>query len=615
LQAWQWQKFCLGEWNDPGFSERHEGILALELRLLRLQIYKNIVEETFFTRISILLQRLQILNYALIDHLAVSFKSGLNIVTGETGAGKSILIDALELVLGGRASPEMIRSGERRMEIVAQFSLRAEHACWTQVPRGGDGELKVKRVVTASRRSYCYVNDNRVSVQQLREVGKELVDLHGQQGHQSLLKIEKHLDFLDKYGGLEECKRKVAAGYDGLLMLKKRRSVILENERMSTANRELLLHQIGEIKEANPIIGEDAEIDQEISVFENSERLSEISGLLEGVLNESDDSVVTLLGQAKRLMGEVSDFDSNLAPMSEQLNELRYIAEELTRFFANYSKGIERNPERLAELSYRADLLYSLKKKYGGDLSSVMDFYHEANKNLEKADKGTETVGSLDETISLKEKEFITACVALSEGRKKAAKSLTKAICSTLKKLGIENAQFEIDLKRRLDKNGLQLEDGQRYWCDSRGLERGEFGISTNPGEDIRPLAKVASGGELSRIMLALKTVLTAHDDSVQVLIFDEIDSGISGRIADVVGRQLKRLSKNFQTISITHLPQIAKMADRHLAVRKKITDGRTITDVRMLNDNERVIELASMLGGEEITELTMLQAEEMLKK
>ena len=563
-----------------------------------------------------MLGRLHVMNYALIDDLEVEFGAGLNIITGETGAGKSILVGALGLVLGMRASPDVIRTGEKKCTVEAIFELYPEHPGLKPLEEMGietdGGELILRREVLAEGRSRCYANGLAIPVRALHDLGRALVDLHGQHDHQSLLDPEQHLNFLDGFGGLQNQRSQVEKTYQQVVRLQNRlveKTVVAQRQR---ERRELLAFQVKEIDDVKPEPGEDEKLTQEMSVLSHAERLIEIALQLENVLYEGEHSVADQLGSAAQLVDEAKQMDQSLEPIAEELNGLRYGAEELARAFGDYAGRVEHNPERLLEVTDRLETLSALKKKYGGDLVDVLSYQKKAQKELTLSDELEASLESIqieiDETMDV----FAVRCEKLSKSRQKAAGRLSKSICEALGELGMPDVQFEVNLERRVDDEGLIECDGQRFEAGPRGMERGEFFMSTNPGEAVRPLIKVASGGEISRIMLAMKTVLV-HTDSVQVLIFDEIDIGISGRIAEVVGKKLRGLSDAYQTISITHLPQIAKMADRHFSVRKETIKGRTVTRVLTLDEEARAEELALMMGGEEISDLTLQHAREML--
>jgi DNA repair protein RecN (Recombination protein N) len=561
-----------------------------------------------------LLSRLHVVHYALIEEVEIEFGQGLNIITGETGAGKSILIGALGLVLGGRASSAVIRTGQSKCIVEAIFDLGGRSGSLDLEAEGIDldeGELILRRVVSRDGRSRCYANGLSIPVKSLQRIGKLLVDLHGQHDHQSLLDATRHIDFLDGYAGLEKKVVAVAEQHCRLTDIQTRLASLRRQMADQSDRHELLSFQIEEIATAVVQPHEDEALEAERSRLENAERLIESATMLEQMLYQGEDSIVDRIGVAQRTLGEISSADKTLAQKTTMLEAIGYEIEELARFFTGYSQEVEHNPERLAAVVDRLGLLGRLKAKYGGDLDSVLAYAQEAEAEFTGAESNQVEQASLEQELEEVRQVFGRQCFELSESREAASKTLAAAVSESLSELGMPDVTFEIAFSRALDPDGVECH-GNAYSAGPSGIETAEFHLSTNPGESARPLVRVASGGEISRIMLALKTVL-AQTDSVQVLIFDEIDVGISGRIAEVVGRRLKHLSDGCQTVSITHLPQIAKMADCHFAVRKETDGARTETCVLPLDESERVEELAKLLGGEEISSLTMDHAREML--
>lgn len=565
-----------------------------------------------------MLCRLHVINYALIDDVQIEFGPGLNIITGETGAGKSILIGALGLVLGMRARPEVIRTGEERCVVDAIFDLHADHPCLSFLAEMGigveEGELILRREVLAEGRSRCYANGLAIPVRALHALGKLLVDLHGQHEHQSLLDVDRHVDFLDGFGGLEDMREVVGAAYRGLVERQDRLDEQEAEAKRLRERRELLEFQVEEISAAALEPDEDERLAQERSVLMYAERLIEAAVRLETLLYQGEDSIEDRLGEASRLLDEAVGMDGSLNPRLEELNALRYGVEELARFFTNYARHVEHNPERLAEVAERLELLGHLKKKYGGSLEAALAYRGKALEELARSEELDVCVDETRAEIEAAKARFSELCGKLARAREKAARRLSSDIRKALGELGMPSVAFQVEFNRRETPGGIAALNGRRFEAGPKGIEQAEFHMSTNPGEAIRPLAKVASGGEISRIMLAMKTVL-AHTNSVQVLIFDEIDIGISGRIAEVVGKKLKDLSQTYQAVSITHLPQIAKMADRHFSVRKEMEKGRTVTRVQALDGEDRAEALAKLMGGEEISKVTMAHAREMLRQ
>ena len=476
------------------------------------------------------------------------------------------------------------------------------------------GELIVRREVVANGRSRCFVNGLAVTVRSLLELARALVDLHGQHDHQSLLYTERHIDFLDGFGNLEKLRESVGIAHSRLSdLLAKRENADAEAQRMRD-RRELLEFQIEEIASVDPEPDEDERLLQERSLLTHAERLIETAIHLEALLYQGDDSIVDRLGAAEHLLKDAVQMDESLRLQADELAAQRYAIEELARFFSDYARSVEHNPERLAEVTGRLDLLAHLKKKHGGSLETIIEYRENAEEELAQSEQLDRSLAEVETEIDSARASLAHLCAGLSKAREAAAHDLSRETTEALGDLGIPRADFRVELIRDESPDGWVSLDNRRFRVGPKGIERVEFHISTNPGEALRPLVKVASGGEVSRIMLALKSVLS-QSDPVQVLIFDEIDIGISGRIADVVGRKLKSLSRARQTICITHLPQIARMADTHLAVHKTVSNGRTVTRVIELEEDERARELAKLLGGEKISALTMEHAREMLSQ
>ena len=563
-----------------------------------------------------MLSLLRVKQYALIDEVEIAFGDGLNIITGETGAGKSILVDALGLVLGVRADAGEIRTGEDRCVVEAIFELPEGHPGLALLDEMGveseDRTLILRREVTSRRRSWCYANGVAIPMKALQTLGRCLVDLHGQHEHQSLLDVERHLDFLDGFADLGALRESIAATYGALTSLREVQSGRETEARRLKERRELLEFQLKEISDADPEPDEDVRLEAERAKLTHAVSLAQAAAELEACLYQGEHSVSDLLSVADRVLTGAARVDASLEPKLEALEALRFEAEELARFFANYARRVEDDPERLDEVIERIELLARLKRKYGGSLQNVLSFKSEAEEALARSQEADVRLSELRAEITARLEQYFGLAKKLSEARDKAAGRLSSSIEAALRALGMPRIRFRVELTRDEDPNGTLRVEGRSYAPKPRGLERAEFYLSTNPGEAIRPLVKVASGGEISRIMLAMKAVI-AHADAVQVLIFDEIDIGISGRIAEAVGKKLKGLAETCQTISITHLPQIAKMADHHFSVYKGVEKGRTLTRVRALTGEARTEDLAKLLGGEEISELTIRHAREML--
>ncbi len=566
-----------------------------------------------------MLKTLLIKNYALIEEISVEFSSGLTIITGETGAGKSILIDALGLLLGDRASSEMVRTGTDKAIVEGLFDIRTN-------PRVADllrasendpaDELIIRRELTSKGQSRCFVNDSPVSVGLLKEIGEALVDLHGQHEHQSLLRPETHIEFLDSFGGYE---KEIAAYRDQYRLLAEltgKKKELQDQEQQLKAKKSLYEFQIKEIDAVNPQSGEEDALESELKILENTERLSELTNGIHQLLYEAESSVRDNLVKARRMVEQLAEIDGSFA---ESLNEARsaeVIVDELSKQVQSYASRIEFNPDRLEMIRQRLGALALLKKKYGGTIDLLIEFRLRIGEEFKFAENFEGEIAKLEKQIESVRKECGGSASAITAKRKETSKKLEKAILTALADLGIPKAVFSTMIQQRTvdaASHVLAVRIGnQLVEAAPSGVDHVEFFISTNVGEDPKPLVKVASGGEVSRIMLALKGAL-AQSDKTPLLIFDEIDTGVSGRIGQAVGLSLKKLAAHHQVISITHLPQIAGLADTHFAVEKSEANKKTSTRLRKLSTDERVREVAKLMSGSEVTEAGLKSAKELM--
>ncbi len=565
-----------------------------------------------------MLTELRIRDYALMDELSVRFVKGLNILTGETGAGKSIIIGALGLALGERADQDSIRTGADEAVAEAVFDLSENKDITETIRSAGvdlvDGCITLRRALSRSGRTRCHLNDSPVTLSALRGVGDELLDMLGQHEHQSLFRAEKHLDYLDRFGRLEVLVAEVGelfATYEKLKAeLKERRKRLAELKE----REELYRFQLAEIKDANLAEGEDEELERERAVMENVEELLSSTQAAYKAIHEDESSVLDSLGRLENILEKASELDGSLKATLETVKAISYQLDDLWRSLLAYQKRLEFDPERLAQIRERIDLIRSLKKKYGTTLRDVMDNGDKIEKELQQLTTGEESFGELEAEMESIRSKLSQKAWEVSRRRRKAASKLEKRVISELEDLGMKNAKFRISFELEEEQDGLVELEGKRYRTTERGIDRAEFLISPNPGEDLKPLRRIASGGEISRMMLAMKSIL-AEADPVPILIFDEIDVGIGGRVAEAVGRKLRSLSSKRQILCITHLPQIAVNGEVHLEVRKVTRKGRTYTQAAGLEKEGRVKEIARMLGGEKSPETAIRHAQQMLKK
>ncbi len=553
------------------------------------------------------------------EEISVEFSSGLTIITGETGAGKSILIDALGLLLGERASTDMIRTGAEKAIVEGLFDVKG-NARVTDILRASENEITeeliIRRELTNKGQSRCFVNDSPVSVSLLKEIGDALVDLHGQHEHQSLLRPETHIDFLDDFGGYEKEIEAYKTSYRSLAGLTSKKRELQEQENQLKAKKSLYEFQIKEIDTVNPQSGEEEQFKSDLKILENTEKLNELTSGIHQLLYKAENSVRDSLVKARKMVEQLADIDGSFSEAMNDARSAEVIVEELSKQVQDYASRIEFNPERLEEIRERLGALSLLKKKYGGTIDLLIEFRKKIGDEFTFAENFEVEIAKLEKEIELLRKECGEKASVVTSKRKEASKKLEKAILTTISELGILKAQFVTTIQQRTvdtSANMLAVKVGnQLFEATAKGVDHVEFFISTNVGEEVKPLVKVASGGEVSRIMLALKSAL-ANSDKTPLLIFDEIDTGVSGRIGQAVGLSLKKLSMHHQVIAITHLPQIAGLADTHFAVEKIEANKKTSTQLRKLETEERVREIAKLVSGAEVTEAGLKSARELM--
>jgi DNA repair protein RecN (Recombination protein N) len=570
-----------------------------------------------------MLKRLYIKNYALIDSIDIEFERGLNILTGETGAGKSILIGAIGLILGERASAETVRQGAPKAVVEAAFATERTDTILALLDENQIDwmdPLMVRREVAASGQSRCFINDTPANVKTLKAVGELLVDLHGQHEHQSLLRIATHAGLLDDFGGLSGIVSDYTGDYRRLASLFGELENLRGREHSLRERRELLGFQIREIDAVDPQPGEEESLETDLKILENAEALHEQSQRLYELLYEKEQSVYENLVITRNRLDALADIDPSFEELKKECTSAEAIVHEISKSLQRYTSGIEFDPQRLESLRERLGQLSLLKKKYGGSIEHIISHRREIGNEFDLAENFQSSIETLEQNIETVRSRLSATAERLSTKRRDIARKISRLIVKELAALGIPNAAFDVQIRAEPD-TGNELNQanafvrlGKEYYrAYPNGIDRIEFHISTNAGESPKPLAKVASGGEISRIMLAMKSVL-AKSERLPLLIFDEIDVGVSGRIAQAVGRSLKNLSTYHQVIAITHLPQIAGLADCHYAVEKTEDGGRTATKVRKLDTDERVREVARLLSGAEITEAGLTGAKELMK-
>ncbi len=569
-----------------------------------------------------MIETLSIHNIALIDGLELELTSGLNIFTGETGAGKSVILKAIGLVLGERASADIVRESAEFAKVEASVAPDDTHPMWHTDFAFSDlldpsDVVILSRQISAKGRSRCHINGQLVNLKQLQAIGASLVDIHGQHEHQSLFRTETHLKFLDDFGGSTETCQQVRKIYTQLRTLQREAASLADTLAASEREKELLEFEIKELSTANLEEGEDEKLADEARLLKNAETLHASANMAYQQLNSDGPGMGGFGSPLERLEGaakeltKLSELDSSLSELQERLESVIYEVEDVATQVRQYADAVEFNQGRLDEITDRLALIGKLKRRYGNTISEILDYHAEAEQKLETIQLGSEKQEAIQAEIRKTVQEAQHLCTALSAKRVHVAKHLSERIEKELRTLGMDKAEFQAAVQLMPDERGVFQIDGKRYAFRSDGMDDVEFLIAPNVGSEARPIAKIASGGEISRIMLALKTVLVQVDE-VPTLLFDEIDAGIGGRVADVVGKKLKELSAFSQVICITHLPQIARFADKHFRVEKKVVGERTLITAKALTAEEQVDEITRMYGGE-ATEIGLAHARELL--
>jgi DNA repair protein RecN (Recombination protein N) len=564
-----------------------------------------------------MLKVLTIQNFALIEALELQFSPGLNIITGETGAGKSIIVDALMMVLGERASSDMIRHQAEKAVIEGVFSTEGNSGVgqWLQQNNyeSFGKEIIVRRELMLKGTSRCFVNDSPASVSIVKELGDLLVDFHGQHDHQSLLRPETHLQQIDIAGGTENIRREYEKAYEHLTSLRHELDSLLRRETTLRQQQDYQQFQLDEIEAVSPAIDEEDALTAELAIIENSEYLHQTTKEIYSILYDDENSLRDRYVKVRNLLGELQGIDKSFGEFYEECQSAIVITQEIAKFAQNYNSRIEFQPERLDVIRERLGLLQRLRKKYG-TMEAVFLEWEKLKAELSLVENFEREISRYREEIAKAEIALGGHALRLSVKRKEIAVKVEKSIVSTLKTLGILNAVFKVVMKQN-EASGNDVKaciDNKYFTAYPDGIDRAEFYISTNIGEEPKPLAKVASGGEISRVMLALKSIL-AKQDRLPMLVFDEIDTGISGRISQKVGIAMKNLASFHQIIAITHQPQIAALADAHLSVVKIESDGRSKVTASFLPIEKRIREIAKLLSGEKITEASLESARELM--
>ncbi|XJZ26168.1 DNA repair protein RecN [Bacillota bacterium Lsc_1132] len=553
-----------------------------------------------------MLSELSIKNFAIIENLSISFEKGLTVLTGETGAGKSIIIDAIHLLVGGRGSAEFVRHGEEKAAIEGLFQLENEkHPCYAKALEFGieieDGMVVLRREISHSGKSVCRINGKLVTISTLREIGGTLVDIHGQHEHQELMDESRHLLLLDQFG-YEEISpslveyQTIFQRYERTLAKLKHLS---ENEQQTAHRLDLIQFQFDEIQNAQLKLNEDDELIEERRKLNNFERIYEAIQLGYSAL-QGEQKGLDWIGLVMGHLESAAGIDQTYKEVFEAVSNSYYILEDTARTLRNELDQLEYDPQRLNEIEERLTEINQLKRKYGSTIEEILEYAAKIEEEIETLQNKETHIDQLEKELTSLRKDLSLEAKQLTDIRKKWAEKLTKLIHKELKELYMAKTVFQIHFQ------------SERNFSDN-GIDQVEFYLSTNPGEPLKPLSKIASGGELSRIMLALKSIFSKHQ-GVTSIIFDEVDTGVSGRVAQAIAEKIYKVALDSQVLCISHLPQVAAMADTHLYIAKEIKGGRTKTSVTQLKEEEKIKEIGRMISGIEITDLTKQHAKELLQ-
>jgi len=563
-----------------------------------------------------MLTTLRIKNLALVSDLTLELQPGCNVITGETGAGKSIIIGALNLVLGERADRTLIRSGEESCSVEAVFDVKKLRAPLKSfLDENGlepceENQLVLKRSFSASGTNRQFVNGSVTTLATLATIGEWLVDMHGPHDHQSLLHAGKQLLILDAFGGLEKDREAFGELVRRRGVLETEKSALIVDEKTYAQQLDLLRFQVQEISTARLKGGEDLEVEAEFNRASNAAKLLQLSQAALDALSENENSLFTQSGVIGRMLAELQRVDAGAANLVELHAQAAETLRELQAELSRYADKVDVDPARLAELEERLNLLHTLKRKYGASIAEVIAFGDEAKQKLSALESRDAELARLNAALEKLDAEILNAGKKLSAARKKIIPQLAKAVGKQLEDLGFKQSKFDVAISE-VGSSRCDDRTAQRTVPTSSGFDEIEFQFAPNPGEPAKPLRAIASSGEMARVMLALKTVLAAEDE-IPVLVFDEVDANVGGETANAVGEKMKQIAAKRQVFCITHLPQVASAADAHYVVTKSVKNGRTISEITLLDKKSRVTELARMLGGQ--TDAARQHAEALLK-
>ncbi|MCD9186420.1 MAG: DNA repair protein RecN [Pyrinomonadaceae bacterium] len=564
-----------------------------------------------------MLSLLKIKNIALIDELALEFGRGLNLLTGETGSGKSIIVDSLGALTGERISSELIKEGQDSAQIEGLFTLKANanlheffYESGFELEDSDEIDVIVRRELSASGRNRIFINNQLVTQTFLRKIGAFLVDIHGQGEQATLFNASTHLEILDEFAKVESLRETVAEKYKKMAAVKREIESLREDEAQKLQLLDILQFQVDEIGKAKLQIGEDDALEEEKRRLNNVEKLSSLSEESYLLLYENEEATLTTLEKVSRRVKDLSEYESQFAEYAESLENAQAVLEDLAFAVRDFRNSLEFSPERLEEIENRLAEISRLKRKYGGTIETVLAHFTESSERLKNIETADLREAELRKEFRQAREEYLKNARELHDKREKSGRKFEKEIEANLKAVSLEKARFEVRIESP-NAEDLQDESSDRSFT-AKGLDKVEFYFSANLGESVKPIAKVASGGELSRLMLILNTTTKVSADS-KTMVFDEIDTGIGGRVAEAVGLKLKELSKHAQVLCVTHQPQVASLADFHYKVQKEAVKNRTEVRVKELSKDEQIEEIARMLAGEKITESARQHAREML--
>ncbi|AKG04339.1 DNA repair protein RecN [Salimicrobium jeotgali] len=565
-----------------------------------------------------MLTELTIRDFAIIDYVSLTLKDGLTVLTGETGAGKSIIIDSIQLLTGARGSVEFVKHGAKRAEIEGLFNVDGNHAVYAKGEEYGveideDGMVVLQRSITHQGKSICRVNGKLVTLGVLREFGKSLIDIHSQHETQSLMDPERHIDLLDTYAAekLQHPKQEYRKQYEKYRSLQKRYQELSDNEQEMAQRLDLLEFQWNELEEAHLSPKEDEELMEERNKLSNFEKIySGLNDTYEALYGEQKG--MDWVSHAMMSLEATSDYDENYQKMSDELSNAYYVVEELTFRLSTEMEALEFDPERLNEIEERLDEINRLKRKYGQSVEEMLEHKSKVEEEIDEINNKDSFLSKLESEINDVSEDLLLEAQHIHDIRSEAAKELVEAVHEELKDLYLEKSVFDVKVEKRKGGKESPMMNGRQVALNSNGVDEVRFMITTNPGEPLKPLHKIASGGEMSRIMLALKQIFSRHQGITSV-IFDEVDTGVSGRVAQAIAEKIFKISVNSQVLCISHLPQVAAMADTHVQIQKNITDNTTKTNAKELDHHEKVEEVARMISGAELTETTLQNGRELL--